>query len=217
MKKGVVYLIILVVVFGGFMLITRVIDDSKPALLSAKAVRPDLLLDNSKYYLKEHAYDRSLSHLDDAIKSIREIEADLDDESKRILELSISELELVRREMEMDSLVTEDLNKAFLDALNALTIAELKISEVLIQHDHPKDAIVALKYGMYHVKHALKYSKGEKKEYEIHIYQELDSLLEDDTLSEKEMIEKLEKMIHELDVLVEGERTATHSVEGSAH
>lgn len=207
MNKGVTYLIILVIVFGGFVIITRYIDNSKPALLSAKATRPDLLLDNSKYYLKEHAYDRSLEQLDDAIKSIREIEADLDDESKRILEISISELELVRKEMELDSLVTEDLNKAFMDALNALTIAELKISEVLLQHDHPKDAIVALKYGMYHVKHALKYSSGEKKEYEIHIYQELDSLLEDDSLTEEEMIERLEEMIGELDMLVEGDIT----------
>lgn len=206
MNKGILYFIIMIVVFGGFALYTKVLDDSKPALLTEQAVEPDLLLDNSKFYLKEHAYERSLDQLDQAINAIREIELDLDEESKRILEYSIAELELVRKEMEMDSLVTEDLNEAFSDALNALTIAELKISEILLQQNHPKDALVALKYGMYHVKHALKYSQGEKKEYEIHIYQEIDELLENNTLSEAEMIEKLEAMIHELDVLVEGEK-----------
>ena len=208
MNKGVLYLIIMIVVFGSFALYTMFIDNSKPALLTEQAVEPDLLLDNSKFYLKEHAYDRSLDQLDDAIKAIREIELDLDEESRRILEFSISELELVRKEMEMDSLVTADLNEAFSDALNALTIAELKISEILLKQDHPKDAIVALKYGMYHIKHALKYSQGEKKEYEIKIYQEIDELLENNSLSEDEMIEKLEEMIHELDILVEGERAA---------
>ncbi len=206
MNKGAQYFVIMILVFGSFALYTKVLDDSKPALLTEQAVEPDILLDNSKFYMKEHAYDRSLEQLDQAIKSIREIELDLDEESKRILEYSISELELVRTEMEMDSLVTEDLNKAFSDALNALTIAELKISEILLQQDHPKDAIVAMKYGMYHVKHALKYSQGEKKEYEIHIYEEIDALLENDSLTDAEMIEKLEAMIHELDVLVEGER-----------
>ncbi|MDW3193054.1 MAG: hypothetical protein R8G66_11850 [Cytophagales bacterium] len=208
MNKGVLYFIIMIVVFGGFALYTKILDDSKPALLTEQAVEPDLLLDNSKFYLKEHAYERSLDQLDQAIKAIREIELDLDEESKRILEFSISELELVRTEMEMDSLVTEDLNEAFSDALNALTIAELKISEILLQQNHPKDALVALKYGMYHVKHALKYSQGEKKEYEIHIYEEIDELLENNSLSEAEMIEKLEAMIHELDILVEGEKAA---------
>lgn len=208
MSKGAIYFVIMVVVFGAFALYTKVLDDSKPALLTEQAVEPDLLLDNSKFYLKEHAYERSLDQLDGAIKAIREIELDLDEESKRILEFSISELELVKKEMEMDSLVTADLNEAFSDALNALTIAELKVSEILLKQNHPKDALVALKYGMYHVKHALKYSQGEKKEYEIHIYQEIDELLENNSLSEEEMIEKLEAMIHELDVLVEGEKAA---------
>lgn len=208
MSKGALYFIIMVLVFGSFAVYTKILDKSKPALLTEQAVEPDLLLDNSKFYLKEHAYERSLDQLDGAIKAIREIELDLDEESRRILEFSISELELVRTEMEMDSLVTEDLNEAFSDALNALTIAELKVSEILLKQNHPKDALVALKYGMYHVKHALKYSQGEKKEYEIHIYQEIDELLEDNSLSEEEMIEKLEAMIHELDILVEGEEAA---------
>ena len=173
------------------------------ALLTGEAVKPDLLLNNSKKYLKDHAYDRSLAQLDQAIEAIRNIEADLDAESTRILEVSIDELEKVKLEMEMDSLVKEDMDEAFSKALNALTLAELKISEVLIQQDHPRDALIALKYGMYHVKNALKYSEGSKKEYEIHIYEELDSLLENRHLSEEELISRLERMIAELDTLVE--------------
>ncbi|MEM9325921.1 MAG: hypothetical protein AAGA85_09700, partial [Bacteroidota bacterium] len=147
----------------------------------------------------------------------RNIETDLDDESKAIIEVSIADLEKVRREMEMDSLVTEDLNRAFSNALSTLTMAELKVSEVLIKEHHSKDAIVAMKYGMFHIKNALKYAEGEKKEYEKHIYEELDSLLESRTMSEEEVIARLEKMIHELDVLVETDGSADDQSSGSAH
>lgn len=203
MAKGGVYFLVIVVVFGGLYLYTKWREETQLALLTEEAVKPDLLLDYTKLYLKEDAYDRSLSQLDYAIAAIRNIEADLDDESNRILEVSIKDLEKVKMEMEMDSLVTEDLNIAFSKALNALTLAELKISEVLIKSDHPRDAIVALKYGMYHVKNALKYSEGSKKEYEIHIYEEIDSLLDNRSLSQQEMIDRLEIMIAELDTLVE--------------
>ncbi len=202
-NKGVQYFFMMVILFGGLYGYSKWRESTEIALLTEQAVQPDLLLDYSKYYLKEHAYDRSLEQLDEAIRSIRKIEADLDAESTRILEVSIKELEKVRMEMEMDSLVKEDLDEAFSKALNALTLAELKVSEVLIKQDHPRDALIAMKYGMYHIKNALKYSEGSKKEYEIHIYEEMDSLLDNRSLTEEEMIARLERMISELDTLVE--------------
>ncbi len=201
--KGVQYFVMIVVLFGGLYGYTKWREETEIALLTEEAVKPDLLLDYSTYNLREHAYEKSLSQLDQAIEAIRNIEADLDDESKRLLELSIVDLEKIRMEMESDSLVREDLDAAFSKALNALTIAELKVSEILISEHHSRDALIALKYGMYHVKNALKYSDGSKKEYEMHIYEEMDSLLENRSLSEAEMVERLERMIAELDTLVE--------------
>ena len=203
MSRGVAYFLMIVVLFGGLYAFQKYRKETEIALLTEEAVKPDLLLDYTKLYLKEDAYDRSLAQLNKAIDAIRNIEADLDEESKRILEVSIDDLEKVKMEMEMDSLVNEDLNIAFSKALNALTIAELKISEVLIKTDHPRDAIVALKYGMLHVKNALQYSEGKRKEYEIQIYEEIDSLLDNKSLTEEEMIMRLETMIAELDTLVE--------------
>ena len=205
MQKGVYYLIMLCVIFGGMALIFKWREGHGNALLNEQALKPDLLLDNTKFYLKEHAYERSLSQLEDAIEAMHKIEADLDDESREIIDTSILELERVKEEMLMDSLVTKDLNRAFSNALSALTLAELRVSEVLIKEHHSMDAIVAMKYGMLHIKNALKYAEGEKRDYEIHIYEELDSLLETRTLTEDQVIEKLEEMIAELDQLVDHE------------
>ncbi len=213
MQKGYYYVIMLIVVFGGMQLYSNWRHANESSLLTADAIKPDLLLDNTKYYLKEHAYERSISQLDEAIAAMREIEADLDQDSKDVIETSISDLVKVRTEMVMDSLVQEDLNRAFTNALSALTLAELKVSEVLIKEHHSMDAIVAMKYGMLHLKNALKYAEGEKKEYEIHIYEELDSLLESRTLSEDEVIARLEQMIFELDMLVEADHEESASDE----
>ena len=203
MNKGLQYFLAMIALFGGLYAFSKWREYSEVALLTNAAVKPDLLLRNSKKHLRDHAYDRSLIQLDQAIDAIRNIEADLDAESTRILEVSIKELEKVRMEIEIGSLVKEDMDEAFSKALNALTLAELKISEILIQQDHPRDALIALKYGMYHIKNALKYSQGDKKKYEIHIYEELDSLLENKHLTEEELISRLERMISELDTLVE--------------
>ena len=204
--RAVYYLIVVFILVGSLWVYQYYREHYEISLLTEEAVKPDLLLDNSKYYMRDHAYDRSIQQLDYAIKSIRNIEEDLDGDSKRLLEISITDLEKVRYEMEHDSVVTKDLNVAFSKALNALTLAELKVSEaLLLEKDDPHDAIVALKYGMYHIKNALRYSAGEKKEYEVHIYEEMDSLLENKSLTKKEFVDRLELMISELDSLVEGE------------
>jgi len=217
MQKGVYYFFMLIAIFGGMELFTMWREANGNSLLTSAAVKPDLLLDNTKYYLKEHAYERSMSQLDDAIKAIRNIEADLDAESRVIIESSVADLERVREEMEMDSLVTEDLNRAFSNALSALTLAELKVSEILIKQDHPMDAIVAMKYGMLHIKNALKYAQGKKKEYELHIYEELDSLLDSRHVGEDQVIAKLEEMIKELDMLVAQDHITEEQASSSAH
>ena len=61
--------------------------------------------------------------------------------------------------------------------------------------------MVALKYGMTHLKNTLKYTEGEKKEKEIAIYGELDEVLEDTSLSDEEIMERLDHIIAELDSL----------------
>ncbi|MEQ8546678.1 MAG: hypothetical protein RIC03_02155 [Cyclobacteriaceae bacterium] len=202
-KKPFLYLLTAVLLVGGIYLINYVITESKIAPLSSKAIIPDLLLNNTSVYYHEHAIDRSLSQLDQTIEAINNIEADLDPESKRILDLSIADLREVRKEIVKDSVDSKHLDAAFSKVLNALTLTELRVSEALIETNHGKEAKVALKYAMYHLSNSLKYTTGKKKDYEIHIYNELDSLMENGHLTHDQMIAKLEIMIAELDSLIE--------------
>ncbi len=175
-----------------------------PITLTEDVIRPDILLENTKQDAREHAYERSKSQVIAAIAAIRKIEPELDERSKELLESSIKDLLVIQEELDNDTLVLEDMNYAFSKALNALTIAELRVSEFLLESDHSDKAMVALKYGMYHLKNTLRFTEGHKQEYEAHIYDEIDSLLESPHLDHDEMIMRLETMIGELDSLVEG-------------
>lgn len=195
--------IILIIIFGGFFGFKWYQKTHNPVVLTEDVIKPDILLDNTKQYAKEHSYDRSVQQMEAAIKAIRKIEPELDEDSREMLEQSIEDLLVVYQELKNDTLVMSDLNYAFSKALNALTIAELRVSEFLLESNNSSQAIVALKYGMYHLKNALRFTEGHKKEYEAHIYDEIDSILESRDMDQDEMINRLEFMIAELDSLVE--------------
>ncbi len=203
--KGIYYVIFLGLIFVGLFVATLFTNKNEDLVTSEAALKPDLLLSNSKYYVQEHAYDRSLHHLDKAIEAMRKIEEQLDEEGVSILEESIDQLMVIHKEIETDSLSMTDMDDAFSRALDALTFAELKVSEVLLESDHDEQAIIALKYGMMHLKNALRFSSGHKKDYEIHIYDEIDSLLASKTLTHDEIKDRLEHLISELDELIKEE------------
>lgn len=203
MNNGPYYLLVILFLMGALYYVNDGIYQGKHATITKEAVEPDELLDNTTFYIEQHAYDRSLGQLEEAIAAMRKIEEELDEESKTILENSIKDLEVVYEEILTDSVVLEDLNYSFSKALNALTMAELRISEFFLDTNHSRQATIALKYGMFHLKNALKYTKGIKQDYEIHIYREIDSLLAHNELTQAQKRAKIEAMIQELDELVE--------------
>lgn len=197
-NKGILYLIIAVVLVVGMITIPKFYKSLDP-------LKTDFYLDNSKVYLlREYDYERSHAQLVKAIESMRELEEELDEQGKFIIETSIKDLDKISEEIENKELSKADLNAAYAKALDALTYAEIKISEHLLEENSSKDAIIALKYGMVHLRNALKYSDSEElKNFEMHIYEELDSLIDNKSLSHDEMKKKLDHLLEELDYIVE--------------
>lgn len=202
MGKSPIYLLIMGLLFGGLYLFKVYERNFKPVGLREDIKKPDIYLDNSKLYIKEHSYERSMSQLRMAIEALQEIEVELDEKDRKLIDDSIDELQIVLLELQNFQINEDDIDHAFSRALNALTIAELRLTETLIAEHHTTDAKVALKYGMYHIKNAIRFTNGHKQQYEAHIYDEIDSLLESESSSDKELINRLEFMIAELDSLV---------------
>ncbi|WP_258103521.1 hypothetical protein [Marinoscillum sp. MHG1-6] len=165
----------------------------------------ETLIGNSSTYAREHAYNRSLHHLELAINAIKDIEQYLDSTDQRTIDKAIADLEKVHLEMKGDSLIEKDMNHAFTKAMNALTYAELKVSEHFFATDEYHEAMVALKYGLVHIQNALRFVDRGHMAYELHIYQEIDSLIEHSDLPKHLILEELDKMVSELSVMVEEE------------
>ncbi len=175
------------------------IEHFVPTTLTSEVVEPDILLSNSKRYFQDDAHERSMKHLIHAIEAIEKIEQEIDDDSKRRVDLAVVDLKNIYAEMSHDTFNITKLNEASVKALNALTYAELKVSEHYVESHELNKARIALGYGMLHIKNALLFAEGRKKEYEVQLYAEIDSIVENNHLSDDELIEKLEHMIAELD------------------
>ncbi|MGB3464576.1 MAG: hypothetical protein WBA74_04870, partial [Cyclobacteriaceae bacterium] len=197
-SKGWIYLLLALIIVLGIVFLPKLLNNQDH-------LKPDFYLDNSKVYLlREYDYERSHEQLKKAITAMRNLENDLDEESKAILETSIRQLEIVLEEIETEDLVKSDMNIAYAKALDALTYAEIKVSEHLLEENAGKEAIIALKYGMVHLRNAIKYSDSEELvKFEMHIYEELDSLIESNTIDHDQLKAKLDQLLEELDYIVE--------------
>ncbi|MEQ8580728.1 MAG: hypothetical protein RIC30_05830 [Marinoscillum sp.] len=170
--------------------------------LNETSAEPDLYLSNVRHYAKEELAERSLYHLDKAIESIKKIETDIDVNSQQKVDEAIVHLEMIYEEIARDSLVSSDLNKAFEFALNALTLAELRISERYAESNRPDQAKVALKYAQMHLKSASQYSDLPNMDLERHIYYEIDSLILSESMASVLVAEKIDHFISEMDSLI---------------
>ncbi|MFT6866456.1 MAG: HEPN domain-containing protein [Cyclobacteriaceae bacterium] len=162
----------------------------------------DMFLKNARLFAKEGAYDRSLFHLQSAVKSLKNLELDVDVESSEYVETAIEQLEDIERELLTDSLKSDDMNAAFSNTMNIISLAELRVSEKYADSNNHDMAIVALKYARLHIKNALDYPNLPNRKLEMHIYYELDSLIKSPEISPVEIDLKIDHMIQELDQLV---------------
>ncbi|MEQ9405639.1 MAG: hypothetical protein RIM99_18765 [Cyclobacteriaceae bacterium] len=176
--------------------------DQHPSL-SVEAERPDIYLRNAAHYAFEHDYDRSLYHLDKAIEAIRKIESDVDLQSVELLDGAISRLQNVREKFIADSTMTGDMYSEFEFSLNALAHAELRVSEMYAETNHREFATMALKHARLHLKNAIWFGDESFQQVENNVFLEIDSLIQNDALSPVELTSKIDRIIIELDKLLE--------------
>lgn len=176
--------------------------------LNVEADFPDAYFKNVKYYANENRYESSIYHLEKAINSIRRIETDMDDESIDLLERAILKLETVKHELLDDSLNQKGMYHSFEYALNTLALTELKVSEMYAETNQRDFARMAIKHAKLHMRNAMLFENSlwfdevNHLEIEKHVFYELDSLVENNSISPVELTKKINSIIAEMDQLV---------------
>lgn len=209
MKKQIIWIIIGVVTL--FMIIYFVGQDQTPEnpTLNNSAQMPDEYLKSVDYYEQADRHSMSAFNLEKAIQSIWKLEGDVDDESFAKLEDAIQRLEEVHQHILRDSVDIEDLRSAFEYALNNLAHAELEIAEMYAETNHLDQADIALKYAKLHIKNAMLFhnpywdSSPRKLAIEKQVFMEIDSLMKNESVSPVEYTLALDKMIKEIDEIIE--------------
>lgn len=182
------------------------------ALLSVKDLKALLdTLDNQLYgntaINLKILHHRSVVHLEEIIKSIKTYDEYPNLSEHELLDEAIKRLRKVDDEIIGDSLKSNDIYDAFDFTLNALAKAELKISESAFKTDQSELARLALKQAQLHIKNAflLDYTrKSSDKNYtvEVKVFKELDSLIENESLSVQELDTRLTEISSELDAIL---------------
>lgn len=157
----------------------------------------------------EILHHRSLIHLEEVMKSLKKYEEYPNLREHDLLEEAIKRLEKIDHEIIGDSLQQKDIYQAFNYTINALAKAELNISESAIKSNQPALAKLALKQAQIHVKNAflldysLEFDDGKHFDMELNVFKELDSLIENESISIRDLDHQLTKISAELDVLLQ--------------
>ena len=209
MKKRTILIIGVAAVFAIIYISLGDQGSPKHPTLNESARLPDEYLKNVAYYEQSKRHENSANSLEKAVAAIREIESDVDNESFEKLEQAITRLQNLHQAILKSSLNTQEMRSIFEYVLNSLTHAELEVSEMYAETNHLDKANLALKYAQLHVKNAILFHNDfwgkdtEQLAIEKHIFREMDSLLENEAVSPVEYIFALDKMIKEVDEVIE--------------
>lgn len=181
--------------------------------LSSLAAEPDSYLKNVEYYEEQERHNQSAFNLEEAIQSIWKLEKDVDEASFERLQSAIKRLEVAHKSIIRDSADMNDLRSTFEYTLNNLAHAELEISEMYAETNHMREANIALKYAMLHVKNAMLFhhsfwsGDGEQLAIEKQVFNEMDSLMNNNSISPIDYALALDKMIKEVDGIIKLQET----------
>lgn len=126
-----------------------------------KAVAPIEHLSNARHDIETGNYDQGVYAIEKAIKAMKVIEHNADSNAIEHVEDAIKDLKLVETEIKNDSIVLNDLNKAFFNALNSLAYAGLRISEDKLEDGHKYRAMNMLSASFKEMITSLKFAEDE--------------------------------------------------------
>lgn len=171
-------------------------------MTNSLAVKPDYMIVEAMQSLSNHQERNSIKYVEMAIESMRVLEADADDESDRIIEAAIKDLQLLEKELEANQSNPDRISHAFLNALNSLTVAQLRESERYITEKNYAASKTAMKYAVKHLDCAMKFSNAEEQIKEHQFQNSINKIALQTSLSDDVMIAQLDEIINEMDAIV---------------
>ena len=146
---------------------------------------------NMLIYAKEDVnksyYGTAYVHIENAIRTMRQVGESVDMESRDQIEVAISELQKIERALNSGYLFEDDLNLTFANSLNALAYAYMKISEQAVERGDQSEAHAALAIAVRQLDYATRFASGPLFTSEHTIMVSLSELLDADRIEANEL------------------------------
>lgn len=193
------YLVLIAVIIGFIGIIYWLTVDKEHPSITNVSIKPDELLEYASEDIRKNYYGTSLVHIQKAINMMRLLEKDADSMSIIAIEKAIVDLEIIEKEIAKKNIDEDQIYQAFVNALNSLAFAELRISEEYTKIGKEKEAGYAMGYAIRHLQTARHFAKGEEKNLEEKVYLEIDSLMNSGIKDSEAFISELNRIILEID------------------
>ena len=201
LKRAPFYLSVLVGIIVLFHIVGFIKAERSPVAISSHASIPNYALQNARLYLTDKLHSRSLLHLKEAVRSIAYLRDHADDASKKHLTTGLEALKSVERDMDAGFFYSNELNENSVIALNALMYFEIASAKQFIEEEKRPQAMKALAFAIEHLRNALDFAKGNKKEYEVQIFSDINDITSNYYAEKSELISKLDGILEELEDL----------------
>jgi hypothetical protein len=200
-RKSPFYLSALAGIIIVFHIVGFIKAERAPIPISTHASIPGYALQNTHIYLTDKVHSRSLLHMREALRSLEYLRDNATSASKKHLTTGLNALKRVESSMDSGFFSSDSLNKSSVIALNALIYYEIESAKKFIKEDKRPQAMKALELAISNLRNALDFAKGNKKEYEVQIFSDINSITSNYYAEEEEMIKTLDGILLELEDL----------------
>jgi hypothetical protein len=171
------------------------------------ATAPDDHLTTARKAVDDNAIETCLKEIDIAIKEMKDIEVFSDSTSRKLIDKSIEDLQVLESHIDNHEINIDELNLVFAKGINSLAYTYLKITEDELRHDHEKKAVHSLRIVIDHLYSAMSFMKkkniDEEKILIEHIFSVIDSIQGNPDYD----IHALDQLFNEIEVIIEEEES----------
>ncbi|WP_420578572.1 hypothetical protein [Ekhidna sp.] len=200
-KRAPYYLSVLIGAIVLFNIVGFIKAERAPVAISSHASIPNYALQNARIYLSDKEYSRSSLYMDEAVRSFQYLRDKSTDESRQKLDAGLKALRTVKSQMDLGYFNETSLNKNSVIALNALIYYEIASAKDFILEDKRPEAMKAVSFAIDNLRYALDFAEGNKKEYEVQVFSDMDMIMSDYYMDKSDFIETLDSILVELDDL----------------
>lgn len=192
------YLSVLVGIIVLFHIVGFIKAERSPIPIGSHASVPRYALLNARIYLDDKIHYRSALHLSEAVRSMAYLRDHSTGMSRKHMTTGLDALKQVEKQMEAGYFNSDSLNENSVVALNALIYYEIESAKAFIREDQVTEGIKALEIAVEHLRSALGFAQGNKKEYEIEVFSDIHEVISNYYGNRSEMIKTLDGILDEM-------------------